>query len=223
MPREVRFTVRMSRDEMDMLTGLASLHERDKGKMIRWLIKIASVSVGVGECSSSVRLACVTDASSVRLASDAYSTKVDGTYIAPKTPHPDPEEEKKNKTKKKRDPQLAPLDVTKRILDDLNERTGNGYQSRGKVARRLIQARMNDGYVEADFIEVNRKMSTQWMGDEKMERCLNFETLYGPKFEKYIGGKDIGPQGSNERTPKQSTVQKQAEQQNFDKIPEGWI
>ena len=55
------------------------------------------------------------------------------------------------------------------------------------MARRLIAARINDGYKEDDFIEVNRKMTVLWKGNPRMEHCLNYETLYGPKFEKYAG------------------------------------
>ena len=171
-----------------MLDVLSKRHERDKGKMVRWLIKVAVMSVDVGDCMSSVCQACVSDVSSVCLASDGFSQSKPGTDHALQFTS---EKKEEKEEEKKRAPQLAPLDVTKRILDDLNERTGNGYQARGKVARRLIQSRMNDGHEEADFIEVNRKMAMQWMGNPKMEHCLNYETLYGPKFEKYIGQREV--------------------------------
>jgi uncharacterized phage protein (TIGR02220 family) len=187
MHREVRFTVRMSRAEHDALEALAELHERDKGKMIRWLIKIAAMSDSVGKCSSDVRLACVTDASGVRLASDVYGQKNDGTENATRAHGHSPEKKEEKKKKKKKDPELAPLDVTGRILADLNKRAGTGFQARGKVARRLIAARLNDGYKEADFIEVNRKKCIEWKDNPKMKGSLTYETLYGPKFEKYVG------------------------------------
>jgi uncharacterized phage protein (TIGR02220 family) len=95
-------------------------------------------------------------------------------------------EEEKKKIKKKKETRLAPLELVQRILDDLNSRAGTGYQARGKVARRLIAARMADGFTEADFYEVDRKKCAGWLGTD-MQGNLTYETLYGPKFEKYLG------------------------------------
>jgi uncharacterized phage protein (TIGR02220 family) len=94
------------------------------------------------------------------------------------------EEKKKNREKKER--RLAPLDLSQRILDDLNKRAGSNFQAHGKVARQNIAARLAEGFTEADFYEVHRKMSALWLGTD-MAQYLNYETLYGNKFAKYLG------------------------------------
>ena len=103
-----------------------------------------------------------------------------------------PEKKKEKKDQEKKEARLAPLDVCERILANLNERAKTDYQARGKVARRLIAARMGDGFTEADFYEVHRKKCVEWLGTD-MERHLTYETLYGPKFEKYLGQLESKP------------------------------
>jgi uncharacterized phage protein (TIGR02220 family) len=99
-------------------------------------------------------------------------------------------EEKKKEEKKER--RLAPLDLSQRILDDLNKRAGSNFQARGKVARQNIAARLAEGYTEADFYEVHRKMCVLWLGTD-MAQHLTYETLYGNKFTKYLGQPEPRP------------------------------
>jgi uncharacterized phage protein (TIGR02220 family) len=189
----------MSREEHDMLEAAAKAQARDKADLVRWLIRIAGNVAHVGECSSIVHQSCTNEASVVRRFSEEKSV---GTQVAiQSTP------EKKEEKSKKKDPELAPLDVTGRILADLNKRAGTGFQARGKVARRLIAARMNDGYKEADFIEVNRKKCNEWKDNPKMKGSLTYETLYGNKFEKYLGQLEATGQQSMFKPQKQSAHQ----------------
>lgn len=126
MPREVRFTVRMSHEEHEVLEELQARHDRDRGSMIRWLIKVAHNVGDVVNRASTVRQLCVNDASIVRQLS---GEKPPGTDPALQSTQ---KEEKKNK--KRKEPELAPRDVTKRILSDLNKRAGSNFQAKGKVA-----------------------------------------------------------------------------------------
>ena len=123
----------------------------------------------------------------------------------------DPGEEEENTKKKKEETRLAPLDVSERIVSDLNERTGSSARYKGKGIRTMIQSLLNDGWTEADFFEVHRKKAREWKGDQKMERYLVFGTLYRPSnFEKYLGQLDVGkrrPEG------KQGHIQRMAEAQ----------
>lgn len=105
-----------------------------------------------------------------------------GTEVALQSPQK--EEKKKNREKKEK--RLAPLDLSQRILDDLNKRAGSNFQAHGKVARQNIAARLAEGFTEVDFYEVHRKMSALWLGTD-MAQYLNYETLYGNKFAKYLG------------------------------------
>jgi uncharacterized phage protein (TIGR02220 family) len=114
-----------------------------------------------------------------------------GTRLALTSAGTDPEKKEEEK-KKNKETRLAPLDVTTRILADLNERAGTAYRPSGKKVRELIAVRMADGFVEADFFEVHRKKCREWLGTD-MARYLTFETLYSRKFEKYLGQPDVGP------------------------------
>jgi uncharacterized phage protein (TIGR02220 family) len=178
MPKDVRFTIRMSSEVHDMLCDVSDRHDRDKGSMVRWLIRLAYSVRDVGDCSSIVRQSCVSEASTVRQLSQLEAP---GTEVALQSTQ---KEEKKKEEKKER--RLAPLDLSQRILDDLNKRAGSNFQARGKVARQNIAARLAEGYTEADFCEVHRKMCVLWLGTD-MAQYLNYETLYGNKFAKYLG------------------------------------
>jgi len=98
---------------------------------------------------------------------------------------------------KKKGVRLAPLDTSTRIIDDLNRRASTKYKP-GSKARGLIHARMADGATEADFMEVHRKMTKAWAGDAKMAKYLRPSTLYGSKFDEYLGqleGAKANPDG----------------------------
>lgn len=171
-----------------MLDQISARHERDKGAMIRWLIRVAHTVGDVGKCSSHVRQVCVTEASAVRQVSDGeHAQDPQGQESGSSTPDP---EKSKSKSKKK-EPAQAPLSVTELILSDLNRRAGTGYLARGRKARELIASRMRDGASLEDFYTVNRKKAAEWLGTD-MGRYLTYETLYGGKFEKYLGQPEQG-------------------------------
>ncbi len=124
-----------------------------------------------------------------------------GPTLASPLKNPDPEEEKRRKKEGEQKGEseggtrLAPLDVAERIVSDLNEQTGSTSRANGKIIRGMIQARLNDGWTEADFYEVHRKKTLEWKSDQRMERFLRFKTLYSPtNFESYVGQPDVSPQ-----------------------------
>jgi len=74
----------------------------------------------------------------------------------------------------------------KEIIDYLNEKTGRKYKHTAKLNRRVIKARMNEGYTIEDFKTVIDKKTAKWIKDKKMEEFLRPETLFGNKFDRYL-------------------------------------
>lgn len=82
------------------------------------------------------------------------------------------------------------------IIDHLNAKSGKRYRATTRKTRDLIKARFNEGFTLEDFKRVIDVMSAKWRRDDKMDRYLRPETLFGPKFESYL----------NEEPPKGPTV-----------------
>ena len=76
-----------------------------------------------------------------------------------------------------------------RIIDYLNKRTGSGYRPSSKKTRDLIKARFNEGFTEEDFYQVIDKKTADWLSDNRMNKFLRPETLFGTKFESYLNQK----------------------------------
>ena len=72
------------------------------------------------------------------------------------------------------------------IVGYLNEVCGTSYKPTTKETRRLIQARMNDGFTVEDFKTVIYKKAKQWKDDPRMCGFLRPQTLFGTKFESYL-------------------------------------
>lgn len=72
------------------------------------------------------------------------------------------------------------------IINYLNEKTRKSFKPTTGQTKRLITARWKDGFSIDDFKAVIDTMAKQWLGNEKMERYLRPETLFGTKFEGYL-------------------------------------
>lgn len=71
------------------------------------------------------------------------------------------------------------------IIGALNSFCNTKYRHTTEKTRRLIRARLKEGFSEEDFWTVIKKKSAQWMGTD-MEKFLRPETLFGTKFESYL-------------------------------------
>ena len=80
-----------------------------------------------------------------------------------------------------------------KIIDYLNRKTNSHYRPTSKATRRLIKARYNEGFTDADFKTVIDKKCTEWLQDANMAQYLRPETLFGTKFEAYLNQPDTGP------------------------------
>lgn len=74
----------------------------------------------------------------------------------------------------------------KEIVDYLNKKTGSKYRSSGSKTKTLIKARVHDGFDLKDFKQVIDIKTEQWLSDQKMNKFLRPETLFGTKFEGYL-------------------------------------
>lgn len=76
--------------------------------------------------------------------------------------------------------------ATDEIIFYLNKKTGKHYKVKTPKMVRLIRARLKEGFTVEDFKAVIEKKCDDWLGNEKMERYLRPETLFGTKFEGYL-------------------------------------
>lgn len=72
------------------------------------------------------------------------------------------------------------------IISYLNQVVGTSYRPTSKETQKHIKARLNDGFTIDDFKQVIDNMAFKWLKDEKMNRYLRPETLFGTKFESYL-------------------------------------
>lgn len=72
------------------------------------------------------------------------------------------------------------------IVSYLNEKAGTKYKASTAKTVSLIKARKGEGFTLDDFKAVIDKKCADWLGDEKMQRYLRPETLFGTKFESYL-------------------------------------
>jgi uncharacterized phage protein (TIGR02220 family) len=120
------------------------------------------------------------------------------------------EEEEKNK--KKGSARLAPLPIAEKVIGHLNQQAGTAYRPGGQSARRLIAARMRDGYTVADLLRVIDVKCTEWCGGE-MAKYLRPSTLFGAeKFEQYHGQAATAKVTPEDRLAAQAERQRRAEE-----------
>jgi uncharacterized phage protein (TIGR02220 family) len=75
------------------------------------------------------------------------------------------------------------------IVSYLNQKAGTKYKATTPKTKTAIHARLSEGFTVDDFKTVIDKKCSEWLGDEKMERYLRPETLFGTKFEGYLNAK----------------------------------
>lgn len=81
------------------------------------------------------------------------------------------------------------------IVEHLNKMTGKNYKASSEKTKKLIHARLKEGFTLEDFKTVIDIKCAEWLHDEKMETYLRPETLFGTKFEGYLNQKG----GKNDR------------------------
>lgn len=72
------------------------------------------------------------------------------------------------------------------IINYLNDATGKKYRHSTQKTQSLIKARLNEKFTIDDFKKVIDIKVAEWKHNEKMQKFLRPETLFGTKFEGYL-------------------------------------
>lgn len=75
--------------------------------------------------------------------------------------------------------------IYSQVVSHLNEKAGTFYRATAARTKKVIHARLAEGFTLEDFVTVIDKKSAEWMGTD-WEKFLRPETLFGPKFESYL-------------------------------------
>lgn len=86
---------------------------------------------------------------------------------------------------------------TENIISFLNSTTGSKYKVSTDKTRKLIAARLAEGFTVDDFKTVITKKAKEWQ-DTDMAQYLRPETLFGTKFEGYLNQPEVK---NNRRSP----------------------
>lgn len=84
------------------------------------------------------------------------------------------------------------------IVELLNEKSKSSFKSTTDKTRKLITARLKEGFVLEDFEKVVSFKCKQWLSDKKMSAYLRPETLFGTKFEGYLNEAKRGGENKEE-------------------------
>lgn len=95
-------------------------------------------------------------------------------------------------------------DPTEEIVDHLNQRAGTRYKATTASTRKLIKARLKEGFTVDEFKIVIDKKCTDWLNNRDMAQYLRPETLFGNKFESYLNAKATPQNNRNNSSNHQS-------------------
>lgn len=71
------------------------------------------------------------------------------------------------------------------VISHLNQKAGKNYRATTPKTKKLIHARLEEGFEPDDFFTVIDTKCAEWLGSA-MEKYLRPETLFGTKFEGYL-------------------------------------
>lgn len=81
----------------------------------------------------------------------------------------------------------VPQEAVKEVIDYLNQKAGTKYRSTTAATKRLVGARLKEGFTVDDCKKVIDNKVTDWLNDEKMKNYLRPNTLFqASKFESYL-------------------------------------
>jgi uncharacterized phage protein (TIGR02220 family) len=72
------------------------------------------------------------------------------------------------------------------VVTFLNEKTGKEFKANTKSTVRLVGARIVEGRTVEELKSVIEQKAKQWLHDEKFNKFLRPQTLFGEKFESYL-------------------------------------
>lgn len=82
-------------------------------------------------------------------------------------------------------------DPTEEIVAHLNQRAGTHYKATTAITRKLVKARLKEGFTVDEIKLVIDKKCAEWLNNPAMAEYLRPETLFGNKFEGYLNSKAV--------------------------------
>lgn len=95
-------------------------------------------------------------------------------------------------------------DPTEEVIDHLNQRAGTHYKATTANTRKLIKARLKEGFTVDEIKLVIDKKCADWLNNRDMAQYLRPETLFGNKFESYLNAKATPQNNRNNSSNHQS-------------------
>lgn len=95
-------------------------------------------------------------------------------------------------------------DPTEEAIGHLNRRAGTHYRATTASTRKLIKARLREGFTVEDIKQVIDKKCADWLNNPAMVEYLRPETLFGSKFESYLNAKVMPQNNRNDNSNHQS-------------------
>lgn len=86
-------------------------------------------------------------------------------------------------------PQPKKPDPTEEVVNHLNRRAGTQYKSTTANTRKLVKARLKEGFTVEDMKLVIDKKCADWLNNPEMVKFLRPDTLFGNKFEGYLNAR----------------------------------
>lgn len=80
-------------------------------------------------------------------------------------------------------------DHVEEIVDHLNQRAGTHYRATTANTRKLVKARLKEGFTVDEIKLVIDRKCAEWLRNPAMVEYLRPETLFGNKFEGYLNAK----------------------------------
>lgn len=82
-------------------------------------------------------------------------------------------------------------DPTEEVVNHLNRRAGTKYKPTTANTRKLVKARLKEGFTVEDMKLVIDKKCADWLNNPEMVKFLRPDTLFGTKFEGYLNARTI--------------------------------
>jgi uncharacterized phage protein (TIGR02220 family) len=98
------------------------------------------------------------------------------------------------------------LSEIKEVIEYLNQSIGAHYKLTTQKTKSFIRARLREGFTVDDFKTVIDKKSRAWLNDERMQKYLRPETLFGTKFEGYLNEQETYKLSGNRADQKKEST-----------------
>lgn len=113
-------------------------------------------------------------------------------------------------------------DPTEEVVNHLNLRAGTHYKATTANTRKLVKARLKEGFTISEMKLVIDKKCADWLNNQDMAKYLRPETLFGPKFESYLNAKSTPQNNRNNMSNHESAYCAPAAEDEAPSCSFGW-